>query len=140
MLKCGPFQNDPEIKKEEKLFAEVQVSDQSGRRQHSYFLTCSVYESGKIWSRDFDRFTHFEVLCIRKSSFWNSTIYQYVHIYVWVYTLLQPEQLDRFCLYFVFRSLSITDQKILVPKIEALQIGPKTENGDFTENSSNNSD
>jgi hypothetical protein len=37
-------------------------------------------------------------------------------------------------------SLSITDQKILVPKIDALQMGPKTDNGDFTENSSNNSD
>lgn len=97
-------------------------------------------DSGKIWSQDFDRFTHFEGPCIQKSSFWNATVYQYIHMCVWMYNLLQPEQLDRFCLYFVFMSLSITDQKILVPKIDALQMGPKTDNGDFTENSSNNSD
>jgi hypothetical protein len=57
-----------------------------------------------------------------------------------MYTLLQPEQLYTFCLYFVFKNLPITNENILVPKIEALQMGPETENGDFLENSSNTFD
>lgn len=59
-------------------------------------------DSGKIWSWDFDRFTHFEATHIWKSSFSNVTIYQYVHMYVWMYTLLRHEQLDKFCIYIIF--------------------------------------
>jgi hypothetical protein len=60
----------------------------------------------------------------------------------WTCTSLIPEQLDGFYKYSVFTSLSGIGRcpvniNISAPKIGALQMGLKTQNGDFLENGSN---
>jgi hypothetical protein len=61
-----------------------------------------------------------------------------------MYASLAPEQLDGFYSYSVFSSSSIgrcpMNVTIPAPKLGALQMGFKTQNGDFLENYSNDFD
>jgi hypothetical protein len=52
---------------------------------------------------------------------------------MYVYVLLTPERLDGLNLYSGFKSLSVIGH-IPAPKLRTLQMGSKTQNGDFLEN------
>jgi hypothetical protein len=63
-------------------------------------------------------------------------------LYVWLWTSLDPERFDGFYSYAAFKSLIILGHcplilNIIASKTRVLQIGPRTQTGDFFQNGSN---